>query len=338
MVSGEDVRGKRACEGMRGGALGIPFLMMLPLIALLMRGVPLHPPALWQSTPPTGTVNGYITRTYTDPDGRSMTYALHIPSSHLFGPHVYPLVLLLHGGGERGNSSYQPDQNGAILEDTPYVEQWTSAAVQHQWPSFVVVPQVVDDHRWVAIPSTQGSYHLAPQPTEELLLAKEIVESLQSNYADIDAGRLYITGISMGGYGVWDAIERWPDLFAAAAPIAGGGDPTQARELISLPIWAFHGGNDGIPPAVASRAMIQAIRAAGGHPRYTEYPQAAHDIWLDVYSSPAFLSWFFAQKSLLSMTRQFLQRQGPLVGSLMLVSLIVCWIALRRKRRIARSS
>jgi len=179
----------------------------------------------------------------------------------------------------------------------PYVQQWTSAEVQHPWPSFIVVPQLIDDQQWVDVPSTQGSYHLAPQPTAALLLAKEIVDALQQVYLDIDPGRLYITGISMGGYGVWDAIERWPAYFAAAAPVSGAGDPTGAISLTHLPIWAFHGADDGNPPASAARVMIGAIRALGGHPRYTELPQAGHDIWLQVYTSQAFLSWLFAQKT-----------------------------------------
>jgi predicted peptidase len=253
-------------------------------------------PIARQSAPPPDVENGYTTQTFTDAQGRSITYYLHIPCPNEC-QHPYPLVLLLHGGGERGHSGNSPEQNRSILLGDPYVQQWTSAEVQNRWPSFIVVPQIMDNQQWVGVPSAQGSYRLAPQPTNVLLLAKEVVDGLQRTYPDIDPGRLYITGISMGGYGVWDAIERWPDYFAAAAPVSGAGDPTGAISLTHLPIWAFHGANDGNPPASASRVMIQAIRAMGGHPRYTELPQAGHDIWLQVYTSPAFLSWLFAQKT-----------------------------------------
>jgi predicted peptidase len=224
-----------------------------------------------------------------------MTYYLHVPDEDNLSPHFYPLVLLLHGGGEHGQSAASPEQNRSILVDAPYVKQWTTDHVQGRWPSFIVVPQLMNDQRWVDVPSAQGSYHLAPRPTVALLLAKEIVDALLRIYPDIDAGRLYITGISLGGYGVWDAIERWPVTFAAAAPVSGGGDPTGANQLIYLPVWAFQGGNDGDPSPSASRAMIQAIRAAGGHPLYTEFKQSGHDIWLQVYTSPAFLFWLFTQ-------------------------------------------
>lgn len=254
-------------------------------------------------TPPPDAENGYVTRTYRDAQGRSMTYYFHSPLAlpsqipcDAQGQHSsYPLVLLLHGGGERGHSANSPQQNRSTLVEDPYVKQWTSAQVQLTWPSFIVVPQLLDDQQWVNVPSGQGAYHLAPQPTTVLLLAKETVDALLQQYAAIDAGRLYITGISIGGYGVWDAIERWQDAFAAAAPVSGGADLAGAAKLTRLPIWAFHGGQDGDPSPTSSQAMIQAIRAAGGHPRYTEYPQAGHDIWLRVYTSPAFLSWLFAQ-------------------------------------------
>jgi dienelactone hydrolase len=121
------------------------------------------------------------------------------------------------------------------------------------------------------------------------------VDALQKQYPNIDPHRLYITGLSMGGYGTWDAIERWPDYFAAAAPLAGAGDPSKASRLVNLPIWAFHGSGDGDVPVSSSRDMIEAIKVAGGHPRYTEYASAGHDIWIMVYSTPAFMSWLFSQ-------------------------------------------
>lgn len=266
--------------------------------ALLTLVTTLWLPAGAKNAAPPGTEDGYATRTFTDAEGQSMIYYLHIPSSSpQEDRRPYPLVLLLHGGGERGQSANSPEQNRSILVGNPYVKQWTAAEVQNVWPSFIVVPQLMNSQQWVAVPSSQGSYHLTPQPTKALLLAKEIVDALQRTYSDIDPGRLYITGISIGGYGVWDAIERWPDYFAAAAPLSGAGDPAGAMRLTHLPIWAFHGANDGDPPPTSSRAMIQAIRLLGGQPRYTEFPQAGHDIWLQVYTSMVFLSWLFAQKT-----------------------------------------
>ncbi len=272
--------------------------LLWPNLALITLLTLVSFPAESKTTPTSDTENGFVTRTYTDAQGHSMTYYLHIPKEDNQGQQYYPLVLLLHGGGERGQSINSPEQNRSVLVGDPYVKQWTSAQVQDRWPSFIVVPQLMDSQQWVDVPSDQGSYRLAPQPTFALLMAKKIVDVLMQTYPDIDAGRLYITGISIGGYGVWDAIERWPDFFAAAAPVSGGGDPSGAIKLTHLPIWAFQGANDGDPPPSASRAMIAAIRAVGGHPLYTEFQQSGHDIWLQVYTSSSFLSWFFAQKAL----------------------------------------
>jgi poly(3-hydroxybutyrate) depolymerase len=249
------------------------------------------------------TPGNYITRVFIDAQGMQMTYFLFIPSNY-HPQKKYPLVLLLHGGDERANVNNPPDQNRNVLLNQNYVKVWgpgipglSSPDMQARYPSFIVVPQVDNPQHWVDVPTSQGSYTLAAQPTDSLRMAKEIVGALQKQYPNIDPHRLYITGLSMGGYGTWDAIERWPGYFAAAAPLAGAGDPSKASRLVKLPIWAFHGSGDGGVPVSGSRDMIQAIKGAGGHPRYTEYAGAGHEIWAMVYSTPAFFSWLFSQRN-----------------------------------------
>jgi predicted peptidase len=242
----------------------------------------------------------YEMHTFTDSNGSKMTYYLYVPNG--YNPqHTYPLVLLLHGGGESANSKATPEKNMALLLNQFYTQVWTSPAIQQKWPSFIVIPQVVSPNRWVNIPAATGSYTLADQPSDSLRLAKEILDMLQQEYQGIDAHRLYVTGLSMGGYGTWEAIERWPGYFAAAAPLAGAGDLSKAALLVHLPIWAFHGAQDTDVPISGSRDMIQAIMQVGGHPRYTEYPNDGHDLWGPgkVYSptsNPAFFAWLFSQK------------------------------------------
>ena len=119
--------------------------------------------------------------------------------------------------------------------------------------------------------------------------------ALQKEFS-IDATRLYVTGLSMGGYGTWDALQRYPDRFAAAVPICGGGDVKQAKKIAQIPIWAFHGDKDTAVPVERTRSMIAALKEAGGMPKYTEYPDVGHDSWTATYKDPALHEWMFAQR------------------------------------------
>lgn len=248
------------------------------------------------SLPSSAAPGHFTTEQFTSAQGQRMTYYLYVPASYSATAH-YPLVLLLHGGGERSSASSSAGQNRALLLGQQYVQDWIAPAVQRQWPSFVVVPQVPGSAQWVDVPASQGPYTLRSQPTLSLRLAMDIVVTLQRAYSTIDGNRVYLTGLSMGGYGAWDAAERWPSLFAAAVPLAGGGDPRQARALVSLPLWAFHGAADTAVPVSGSRQMISAIRAAGGSPCYTEYAGQEHGIWNTnhVYENATLLRWLFSQ-------------------------------------------
>ncbi|HET7035347.1 MAG TPA: alpha/beta hydrolase-fold protein, partial [Thermomicrobiaceae bacterium] len=222
-----------------------------------------------------GAPSDYRTCLYRDTHGLTMTFYLYLPS-HFDAAQRYPLVLLLHGGGERYDPNRSAQANRDVLLSDPYAAVWGpgidtpySPTVQQTWPSVVVVPQVVVGQSFVSVPSNTGSYRLPPQPTDALRLTKEIVDALQQQVPQIDAKRRYVTGLSMGGYGAWELLERYPGYFAAAAPICGGGDPAQAAPLAQLPIWAFQSADDPIVPVQATRDMIAAIEAAGGSPRYT---------------------------------------------------------------------
>ncbi len=240
--------------------------------------------------------------------GNALVYYLYIPAN--YNPtRKYPLVLLLHGGGERSKSTNTLAQNEKLLLNDPYASVWSAAynapgnpRIQQNWPCFVVIPQIESSQQWVNVDVHKGSYVQPGQPSIPLMLTKELLDALQHKYSGIDASRLYITGLSNGGLGTWDAIERWPNYFAAAAPIAGAGDPSKAAVLKDLPIWAFHGSVDPTIPVSGSRDMIAAIQAAGGHPRYTEFAGQGHGVWPYVYALntsslrvTGFFAWLFAQ-------------------------------------------
>ncbi len=251
---------------------------------------------------------GYVARTFTNAKGQSLPYYLYVPA-HYDPQQQYPLVLMLEGSGEATNLKRTPWQNEQILFHASYVQVWSAQYqgkynphIQQRWPCFVVVPQLTTPQQWVNVNDSKGSYKQPAQPSTQLLLTKELLDALQQQYSGIDANRIYVTGLSLGGYGVWDAIERWPNYFAAAVPIAGAGDPSRAKvaPLIHVPIWDFHGSKDPHVPVSGSRDMIKAIRAAGGHPRYTEFAGAGHGVWGRVYGTDTgyvadFLPWLFAQ-------------------------------------------
>lgn len=250
---------------------------------------------------------GYTTHVFSS-QGNAIIYYLYIPANYN-SAYKYPLVLLLHGGGERSQPSNTPAQNEKLLLGDPYASVWSAdysapgnPHIQQNWPCFVVIPQMETSQQWVNVDVHKGSYVQPVQPSIPLLLTKDLLDSLQHKYTGIDASRLYITGLSNGGLGTWDTIERWPNYFAAAAPIAGAGDPSKAAVLKNLPIWAFHGSADPTIPVSGSRDMIAAIQAAGGHPKYTEFAGQGHGVWPYVYSLntsalrvAAFFAWLFAQ-------------------------------------------
>jgi predicted peptidase len=252
----------------------------------------------------------YQTHLYSGPHQQKLTYYLYPPRNY-DSQRRYPLVLLLPGGGESSQAGNTPAQNKELLMKQHYVQVWGQGlkgqpdkSIQTYWPCFVVVPQVPYPASWMTISSHVGPHKLPAQPTPWEQMAKNIVDQLCHTYASINTKRLYITGISTGAYATWEMIEYWPHEFAAAAPVAGGGDPSLAARIAHLPIWAFQGAEDYVVPISASRSMITSITSAGGHPRYTEVPHQKHEIWDIVYAFPpsstasnSLFPWLFSQST-----------------------------------------
>lgn len=254
-------------------------------------------PPLIGSAPTDALPGQFVTEQFTDVLGQKMTYYLYLPPGYSRTQH-YPLVLVLHGSGEYARPTYSATRNRDLLLGQTYVDDWTAVAIQARWPSIIVVPQVEGaSTRWVESRGKQGDYSLHPEPTMALQTAIDIAATIAHDVAGVDTNRLYIAGISMGAFGVWDAIERWPTMFAAAAPISGGGDPAHASQLTSLPVWDFHGDADINVPVSASLNMHTAILAAGGNECLTEPPHLDHGLWVTmrIYASPVFDAWLFAQ-------------------------------------------
>jgi predicted peptidase len=123
----------------------------------------------------------------------------------------------------------------------------------------------------------------------------KMLKELRSRYK-IDSKRQYVVGVSMGGFGAWDIIGRYPKTFAAAMPMCGGGYPLRASRLKNVAIWAFHGKADESVPPSRSREMVEAAKKSGAKVKYTEYKGVGHEVWEPAFKEPKFLSWLFSQK------------------------------------------
>jgi predicted peptidase len=220
-----------------------------------------------------------------------MPYRL-LPPKPLNPGAEYPLVLFFHGSGERGNDNQKQLQHA--------VRRFAAPDSQREYPCFVVAPQCptqLNDQQtmWTGERDRMRLMKLAPEAAVPLRTALELLVAIKEKLP-IDTDRIYVTGISMGGFATWEALIRYPQKFAAAIPVCGGGDVGHADRIKDISIWAFHGAEDSTVPVEWSRSMIQMIEKAGGHPRYTEYRGVGHNSWDRAFAEPELLSWLFAQK------------------------------------------
>ena len=163
------------------------------------------------------------------------------------------------------------------------------------FPCFLIAPQCPDGKKWCEVDWSAAHHETPEKPSEALRLTMEVIAALQKEFP-IDGKRLYLTGLSMGGYGTWDALARYPDTFAAGVPICGGGDEGTATKIAKLPIWVFHGDKDNAVKVERSRNMVAALKKAGGEPKYTEYSGEGHASWVPAYRDEELYKWLFAQK------------------------------------------
>ncbi|NQT36028.1 MAG: prolyl oligopeptidase family serine peptidase [Planctomycetes bacterium] len=227
-------------------------------------------------------------RVHRDADGKTLPYRLFVPPEY-DKTQKHALVLFLHGAGERG------DDNRRQLVH-PQVLRLVSEEARKKTPCILVAPQCPREDKWV--PSYWGlqkSDAAARRPSEAMRLTLEVLDGLEKEF-NIDPDRRYVTGLSMGGFGSFDACLRRPDYFAAAVPICGGADSSRAKEIAHIAFWVFHGGSDNVVPPGLSRAMVEALKEAGGKPKYTEYEGVGHNSWSRAYTEPTFVEWVFSQK------------------------------------------
>jgi predicted peptidase len=195
-----------------------------------------------------------------------LNYLLSLPTDYEKSTQSWPLVIFLHGSGESGN-----DLNKVKVHGPPKLVETKGA-----FPFILISPQ-------------------SPGRGWNPDVLNGLLDAVIKEYR-VDKDRVYLTGLSMGGYGTWTLAAAHPEKFAAIAPICGGGNPADAGKLAKLPAWVFHGAKDPTVALKRSEEMVEALKAAGGEPKFTVYPDAGHDSWTETYENPKFYEWLLAQK------------------------------------------
>ena len=195
----------------------------------------------------------------------TLKYLLYLPEEYNKEPHEWPLLLFLHGAGERGSVLDSVKKHGPpkLAEQIPNM------------PFIIVSPQCPENQWW----------------TNKVNELHALLNALIAKYR-IDAKKIYVTGLSMGGYGTWELAMAYPNRFAAIAPICGGGDSRRVCRLKNVPTWVFHGARDEVVPIQQSQVLVDALKECGGNVKFTIYPDAKHDSWTETYNNPDLYKWF----------------------------------------------
>lgn len=223
--------------------------------------------------------------------GYELPYRFYLPENYNTAG-KYPLLLFLHGAGERGCDNERQIEVG--------IQKMFASPDSPVFGAVVIAPQCPEGRQWVNTPWEMGNYSTVA--TDESTEMKSVVALLLQTIGEyaVDTDRVYITGVSMGGYGTWDIISRHGELFAAAVPVCGAGDIDCAPRLRDMPIMTYHGSADTTVPVEGTRAMVDAIKAACGvscaaRITYHELAMCGHGIWDMVYSSSVMAHWLFSQ-------------------------------------------
>ncbi len=239
------------------------------MAALLLIGGCHHPSRCWKEEAMADRQErGFVARTV-ELDGKVYRYAEFVPYDYT-PQKKWPAILFMNGAGERGDDGMKHTAVGLGKAIREHPERFSC---------IVVMPQCQPDQVW------EGKM---------VDLALATLEKAMARY-NIDEKRVALTGLSLGGFGTWLIGAQQPERFSCLVPICGGGDTAQAKRLSTVPIWCFHGSADPVVPVDRSRDMVEAVRAAGGDVRYTEYPEVGHNAWDRAYGDAELIAWMLAQ-------------------------------------------
>ena len=196
-----------------------------------------------------------------------------------------PLVVFLHGAGERGNDN--------VAQLTHCIRFFLDDTITNNYPFLLVAPQCPKGKRWVNTDWSLPEHQMEREPTAEMNGVFTLIDSLVLSGA-VDSTHIYICGLSMGGFGVWDAMQRQPQRFAAAIAICGGGDSSYAEVMKDIPVYIFHGMQDGVVMPSRSQQMYDALKDAGNRNAFlVTYPELGHGCWDEAFSTPGIFKWLF---------------------------------------------
>lgn len=234
----------------------------------------------------------YQSKLYISATGDSLPYRILYPENYDRNQR-YPLILFLHGAGERGNDNQAQLTHGA--------KQFLDPVNRQKFPAIIIFPQCPANSYWSSVTINRDQqplglvFNYQNPMTAPLRSAIELTRSIMATES-VDSKRVYITGLSMGGMGTFEAVYHMPVLFAAAAPICGGGDAkAYTRKTAKVPFWVFHGDADAVVNVQLSRDMVARLKHLKGKVKYTEYPGVNHNSWDNAFAEPDFLPWLFAQ-------------------------------------------
>lgn len=223
--------------------------------------------------------------------GDSLPYRILLPKDY-DASKSYPLLIFLHGSGERGNDNKAQLMHGASL----FLENQNRDAYQ----SIVVFPQCRANSSWARIgvegefPNREFVFYKKSEPTKDMLLLEGLIKHLKKDYR-LKRDQLYVGGLSMGGMGTFELVRRNPRMFAAAFPICGGANPEISKRLKKLDWWVFHGSDDKSVPEKYSAQMVEAMKQKGINVKYSVYPGVGHNSWDNAFAEPELLSWLFSK-------------------------------------------
>jgi len=237
----------------------------------------------------------YEKKTFTTRTGKILPYRILYPKNYDSRQgDKYPLIIMLHGSGERGNDNEKQLVHGSKL--------FLQDDLRTQFPAIVVFPQCPQESSWMSLKLERSgqqvslSEHYAKHLTWPLGAVLSLTKQLRKTER-IDKKRLYIMGLSMGGFGTVEAISRKPKVFAAAVPICGGSDTTLCRRYAKrMPLWVFHGDADNSVPVTLSRQLVAKLQALNANVQYTEYQGVGHNSWDNAFAEPGLIPWIMEKK------------------------------------------